>query len=57
MFYVSAMFHFRRVAVRSMKREDLREKLVILPDVIVESLILRFTEAVRGTDTYVDQPH
>ncbi|CAG7851282.1 SubName: Full=Uncharacterized protein {ECO:0000313/EMBL:CCA66480.1} [Serendipita indica DSM 11827] len=55
-FYVSAMFYFRRVATRAMKREDLREKLAILPDVIVESLVSRFTEAVRGNDTVISTP-
>lgn len=47
------MFAFRRVVSRARDRELLREKMSMVPDKIVDSLIARFTETTRGSTKYV----
>ncbi|KAG8838999.1 DNA-directed RNA polymerase I subunit rpa49 [Serendipita sp. 400] len=49
LFYISSMLAFRRVAFKPMEQEDLRGRLVSVPEPIVDSLITRFTEGLRGS--------
>ena len=54
LFYISCMFAFRRVVSRARDRKVLHEKMPMVPDKIVDSLIARFTETTRGSTKYVE---
>ncbi|KAH0579643.1 DNA-directed RNA polymerase I subunit rpa49 [Termitomyces sp. J132] len=52
--YISAMFAFRRAVEfkKNIGKDDLTEKLSVVPSIIVEGLISRFTETSRGSSGY-----
>jgi hypothetical protein len=48
------MFAFRRVVSKAQDRESLRDKIMLVPEMIVDSLIARFTERTRDSTKYVE---
>ncbi|KIM29209.1 hypothetical protein M408DRAFT_120522 [Serendipita vermifera MAFF 305830] len=56
LYYISAMFLFRKIVFKSVERSELRDKLQTLPEVIADSLISRFTETTRGSTRVLSTP-
>lgn len=47
------MFLLRKVAPNPIERSELRDKLPSLPEAIIDSLVSRFTETIRGSTKWV----
>jgi len=56
LFYISCMFAFRRVVSKAQDRESLRDKIMLVPEMIVDSLIARFTERTRDSTKFQTTP-
>ena len=48
------MLAFKRAVFKAQDRESLRDKVPLVPENIVDSLITRFTETTRGSTKYVE---
>lgn len=55
--YISAMFAFRNLSRKLGDKQALHERLSNVPPVVVDGLLSRFSEAVRGTNQCVLLSH
>ncbi|KDQ55898.1 hypothetical protein JAAARDRAFT_180037 [Jaapia argillacea MUCL 33604] len=49
LFYISTMLAFRQVTSRSVDKQKVQDRLKSVPSIVVEGLLSRFTETVRGS--------
>lgn len=52
LYYICVMLAFRTVSRDIIEKDKLYEKLAGVPPMVIDSLVVRFTETPRGTTTY-----